>query len=435
MDEPTRLVCPECDIVYRVKRFRSGKHYACKNCGASLRSLDGTPLSEPGDGAFPSMALDDRTIPFNNASGERAAPAASNVNTQVLRELLRLTSQAGETVRETREELSGRLGELDAKLSAMIDSDSAVPEDAGRWMELEKQFAEIAERLRARLGEAPVLPPELDLDLLATKLMAGLRARASYPDEDSGTVVDALARVADELVREQSANSSKLEQLAAEIRQSVASMGRLEGWRNDLPVQVADEIGRTVEERVVAPISGALARQAPAILSELQDSKLVDIVSRSVREAQRPLLREIVTGGRGGVPAWLFASILLPLLLIVGYLFMPGDTALTDNMQAMRAVADGLSRLEQTGMPLTADLDERMQTIEDVVMDIHGQALTHAKNAAALEEEARNLRTTLAERDALIKEYSETLQNQVRRLRAYEMRLTRLGVSPETVAD
>jgi len=34
----------------------------------------------------------------------------------------------------------------------------------------------------------------------------------------------------------------------------------LDEWRGELPERVADEIGRTVEARVVGPISGALAR-------------------------------------------------------------------------------------------------------------------------------------------------------------------------------
>ncbi len=135
------------------------------------------------------------------------------------------------------------------------------------------------------------------------------------------------------------------------------------------------------------------------------------------------------------MPVWLFASILLPLLLILGYLFMPGDTAMVENMQSMASVATSLNRLEQSGLPLAVDAEERLRTIEEVVLDLHGEALAHVKNAAALEEEMRSLRATLAERDALIKDYSETLQKQVRRLRAYEMRLTRLGVPPESIAE
>ncbi|MCD8140752.1 MAG: hypothetical protein LUE17_13410 [Planctomycetaceae bacterium] len=184
---------------------------------------------------------------------------------------------------------------------------------------------------------------------------------------------------------------------------------------------------------MVGPISGALARQAPAILSELQDTKLVDIVSRSVREAQRPLLREILAGGRAGVPVWLFASVLLPLLLILGYLFLPGEIigGPADAAAINEEVADSLARIEGS-LDLAADNEDRLRTIEDAVLDIHSEALTHVKNAAMLEEEVRNLRATVAERDRLIQDYNTTLQNQVQRLREYEMRLVQLGVSPRT---
>ncbi len=496
VDEPVRLVCPECELVYRLKKYRPGKNYACKNCGGALRPME--------EAARPPATADNIHIhndPHTNHEGARAldfeagivdanlaavdasrnvTPPPSKGGTAVraadpLRDQVSRLSQAvdalagrmaaaGGAGTSKLEELTG----LGNKIVEMVDQlddyardgfdtlayevrtvDEKLDEtlkraDPDKLNALAGQIREMHERLAAKLDErpAPAAAPddsasahavEIDIDDLAARLVAGVRAKAPRIDEESGLAVDALARVADELVREQSANSARLDQLSEAVRGSTASVEKLQEWRGDLPIQVADEIGRTVEERVVGPISGALARQAPAILSELQDNKLVDIVSRSVREAQRPLLREILAGGgRNGVPVWLFASILLPLLLILGYLFLPGDNTMADSVAAM---ADSVNRLEARGLPLPPETAERLRSIEDVVLDIHGEALAHVKNAAAQDEEIRNLNAKLAERDALIKEYSDAVQKQSRRLRAYEMRLTRLGVSPETVED
>lgn len=277
---------------------------------------------------------------------------------------------------------------------------------------------------------------EVDIDELADRLVAGLRGNHSkFMDPESGLAMDAMARLADELVKEQRANTTKLNSLADEIKTAAVSISKLEEWKGDLPERVADEIGQTVEARVVGPISGALAKQAPSILSDLQDNKLVDIVSRSVREAQRPLLREILSGSRGGVPVWLFASILLPLLLILGYLFLPGEIGgYRESQAALDEVSDSLARIE-SGMGSAADNEDRLRTIEEAVLDIHAEALSHAKNATTLEAENRNLKSLLAERDKLMEEYKETLQTQVMRLREYEMRLVQMGVSPKTMGE
>lgn len=275
---------------------------------------------------------------------------------------------------------------------------------------------------------------EVDIDELADRLVMGVRGHGSFYDPEAGTAVDAMARLADELVKEQNANTSRLDRLSDEIRRAVAGINKLDEWRGELPERVADEIGATMEARVVGPISGALARQAPSILSELQDSKLVDIVSRSVREAQRPLLREILSGGRNGVPAWLFAIVLLPLLLILGYLFLPGEAGLGGPGAGNAEVADALARIEAVGVPLSPEAEERLLNIEMAVVDLNQKALGHVRNAASLEKEVQDLRRQLQESNKTIADYKDTVEKQTRRLSAYEMRLVQLGVSPGAVA-
>ncbi len=334
MDDPTRLVCPECDLVYRLKRFRPGKRYKCKNCGAALRFMDGEVSADQVVGLDRPAGDDEgaRIMDFEAglADANRYAAYATHdmtgispagLDSDMLRQILELARQLDMDGRETRSELIERLRTLEMQLSSLSGEKPSVEAQEGEeqdqeadqalapFAELAQQFTETATALIERLDAVTIPAPtqtdnaahqpvetNINIDDLATKLMAGLRMRAPRLDADSGSAVDALARVADELVKEQNTNSARLDNLAGEIRQTITTVGRLEEWRTDLPVQVADEIGRTVEERVVAPISSALARQAPAILSDLQDNKLVEIVSRSVREAQRPLLREILAG-------------------------------------------------------------------------------------------------------------------------------------------
>ncbi len=330
-------------------------------------------------------------------------------------------------------EFAGRLGQLEAKLagleeglaassSGMNDLKSALGaqrdalfakldehrdarkhESGAQLDRIESQKKELAARLDAQLKEMrsllahPERPPEttveVDIDELADRLVAGVRGRGNILDPDAESAVDAMARIADELVREQNANSNRLDRLAEEIHAATSGISKLEEWRGELPERVADEIGQTVEARVVGPISDTLTRQAPAILSEWHDNKLVDLVSRSVREAQRPLLREILAGGRRGVPLWLFASVLLPLLLILGYLFLPGDFAGREPGSGAlnEDAAESLARIE-SGMNVVTDNEDRLRNIEDAVLDIHSEALAHVKNAASLEEEVKSLK-------------------------------------------
>ncbi|MCD7895704.1 MAG: hypothetical protein LUG50_03395 [Planctomycetaceae bacterium] len=352
-------------------------------------------------------------------------------------------------------DLYEKLGELKERIAGVAETfvDRAVTPDAIQAVrqELKATHTDLLQRLdeyrTAQQAELrTLLTPadneqsttvEVNIDELADRLVAGVRNHGKFLDTETGAAVDAMARLAEGLVKEQANNTERLDRLAAEIHNASAGLAQLDEWRGELPERVADEIGRTVEARVVGPISGALARQAPSILSDLQDNKLVDIVSRSVREAQRPLLREILAGGRQGVPVWLFASVLLPLLLILGYLFLPGDLIGVDVGRApvTDEVADALVRIETAGVPLAPDTEDRLRNIEDAVLDIHSEALVHVKNAAGLEEEVKSLKATLAERDRLIRDYNETLQNQVKRIREYEMRLVQLGVSPTSIGE
>ncbi len=461
MDEATKVTCPVCDASYRLKRFTPGKIYSCKKCGTELpvpeRAIAAALPGRLPDGRHDER-LDDiaRSIEqltrLTDGLAQRLDVMAQADAAQPTEDLSSVCRQLSEAAEKMDAPVSEKLAALESRLDDLARGmePAAVAELAGQIKETGKALLDKLEHYdeaRRRDEEDLILrvrsetvTGQVNMDDVVEKLTSGLRSSMPRLDPDQPSAVDALARVADELVREQSANTARLDKMTEELRTAVASISDLGAWRSGLPEQVADEIGHSVESRVVGPISTALAKQAPAIFSELQDNKLVDIVARSVREAQRPLLREVLAGaGRGGVPAWLFAALLLPLLLILGYLFLPGEWA--QNEQAARtsaeiaAVTESLYRLEAAGVPMTTEDEERLRKIEDVVTDLHGQALAHAANAAALEEEAKGLRETLGERDRLIKEYSDMLQRQVRRIRAYEARLTRLGVTPDTVED
>jgi DNA repair exonuclease SbcCD ATPase subunit len=478
--------------VYRLKKLTPGKAYTCRNCGGPLVRPDAIVS---GDAGSAPLAAPDRDNAADVARG-RLSIAAGRAPESDLSRLPRMIEQLAERLDALKGleradggddpaarllEMSGRLeqdlrefsGTVERRLAELDEKMTAVPggEVVRRLEELETRLSGLAENaaasssglhelksaldehrdarkqeLDAQLKEMRSLlaPPEnapdptveVDIDELADRLVAGVRGRGNFLDPDAESAVDAMARLADELVREQSANSSRLDKLAEEIRSATSGISKLEEWRGELPERVADEIGQTVEARVVGPISDTLTRQAPAILSEWHDNKLVDLVSRSVREAQRPLLREILAGGRRGVPLWLFASVLLPLLLILGYLFLPGDFAGRESGAGARdeEAAESLARIE-SGMNVVADNEDRLRNIEDAVLDIHSEALAHVKNATALEEEVKNLKAAIAERDALLNEYKDTLQKQVKRLQGYEMRLVQLGVSPKSISE
>ena len=496
VEEPARLVCPQCDLVYRLKKFTPGRAYACKSCGTPLRRADAAMAGEltnseagairsaraafaaagqadkpPGDLARLPKLIEKLTAHLDAIKGMDLEPPSDSPVDKLIESLARLEHE----VRQTHGELGVRIRDLDEKVADALDEKLRQIADgmAERLSVLDEKIAAVSQKpevdpaelatLRSAVetGQAELVrrleehhaaqkmeinallsasddpgktTVEVDIDELADRLVAGVRGRGPMYDAETGSAVDALAKLADQLVKEQNSNTTRLDKLAVEIHDAIANIAKLEEWQGELPDRVADEIGATVEARVVGPISGALARQAPSILSELQDSKLVDIVSRSVREAQRPLLREILAGGRHGVPVWLFASVLLPLLLILGYLFLPGEVGGYGATGVSAEVSDAIARIETSGVPLTPDAEDRLHSIEEAVLDIHNQALSHVKNAAALEEEVKNLRRRLEERDKIISDYTTTLERQTKRLQAYEFRLVQLGVKPDAVA-
>lgn len=537
VEEPVRLVCPDCELVYKVKRLTLGKEYKCRQCGGNLRSLESVTLGCPvcGERAdvehldpmhvphcekcaeapsltfppkeeppeSPAAASDTRTDSFEsiiarentaamNATGNVAGddvsrPRSARLSPEsdlarlprliedltarldLLRnvgigdggepadtagKLLESTQTLGENLSALNADLTRDMRELDARVAGLLEKLagedlSSLAEQVRETGSLflsrleeyrEAQKVELAALLTPAPSEHSGTTVEVDIDELADRLVAGIRLRTPLLDTESGSAVDALAKVADELVKEQSTNSGRLDTLATEIRSAISGISRMDEWRGELPLRVADEISRTVEERVVGPVSNALSRQAPAILSDLQDNKLVDIVSRSVREAQRPLLREILMGGRQGVPAWLFASVLLPLLLILGYLFLPGELGFGDNATKLDGIVQSLESMRKDGVSLNDEafhqlqaMDEQLQAVGGGVADIHQKAMEHVRNAATLEQHVKNLEATLKEREALLEEYKQTLDAQVKRINLYETRLIQLGVPPNTI--
>ncbi|MCC8190942.1 MAG: hypothetical protein LIP77_09985, partial [Planctomycetes bacterium] len=351
-------------MVYRIKRLQPGKAYACRHCGGGLRLLTAVTLVCPACGtSTQAEAVDPAALPTCTqcadapvltwpsaaprdgvnipSSAGRSRGSADSDLARLPQLVAALTARldalaapatdapaAVATSAELQEVAAGLRAELaqfladqakdlqaiDDKVSRLVEGNRTeeaagvaegvvatrelVLERLDAWRDAHQaDLSALAEAITARPAGTTV---EVDIDELADRLVAGIRGRTPLLDSESSSAVDALARVADQLVKEQNANSSRLDALAAALRAAMAGIANLEEWRAQLPLQVAEDIGRMVDDRVVGPVSAALSRQAPAILSDLQDSKLVDIVSRSVREAQRPLLREILSGGRQG---------------------------------------------------------------------------------------------------------------------------------------
>lgn len=570
VDEPARLACPRCELVYRLKKVTPGKRYACRTCGGPLVPADAVAAGEGGRtavmtsgflGAYDNSAdvasgragVDAGLSPESGLSrlpklieqlterldamrelelaDDESGPAAELVRMsgRIEEDLRRFSDAVGARLAELDEKVSGeiapgirdmggelkreiaaldekvsaaldgsartlhddinagmggldsKLGELDSRLSALYERFAATGtvDDVGRvlaerheqlvacldeYLEAQKrelnehretqkrELDDFRDRHRRALDEhretqkreidaflakgeeaRNATTVEVDIDDLADRLVAGVRGYGTPLDSETESAMQAVARLAEELVKEQGTNTESLERLAEEIRGATANIAKLDEWQGGLPDHIADDIGRTVGARVVEPVSEALARQAPAILSDFQDNKLVDIVSRSVREAQRPLLREILAGGRGGVPVWLFASILLPLLLVLGYLFLPGEFGGPER-GASPEVAESLARIE-SGMSLVADSEERLGSVEKVVLDIHNKALEHARNAAILEDRVGQLSAAVAERDKRIEEYDKKLSEQAKLVRQYERRLMQEGIVPGAAGE
>lgn len=350
-----------------------------------------------------------------------------------------------EALAEKATELGERASALAAGASQeSIDAVAALIRETGaamsaRFDELKaERSAELAVALPPAAGGDARPPAVIDVDALAERIAGAMRSTRPRLDEGGADAVDALARLADELVREQSSNSSRLEQLAGEIRTAVVAISNLDEWRGELPAKVADEIGRTVEDRVVGPISGALAKQAPEILSDLQDNRLVDIVSRSVREAQRPLIREVLLRGQRGVPVWLFASVMLPLLFVLGYLFWTSETEFGEwrekTLAAYESLSGQLSRVQEAGMAPNSETGETLMRIAELLEGIEADAMEYASQNAGLAEQVRQKDLVIQERNMTIDEYNKVLELNTKRLTAYRDRLIRLGVNPDSLA-
>lgn len=485
MDEPVKLVCPECDAAYRVKHLTLGKAYNCKKCGAPLVTMDTEYLSCPGCGAQtgpahvdvsrrlhctecaerPALVLgepplgygyDDivrinlaasasaidnveppppSDIPATDTSGSprgnEAPPAAGNADS-----LLRQQHALEEKMRNVAERLDEREEAFTRQVTALAENIAALStrleaDDGGEGGEsVAKALIDLAEKTGGRWPEA------VDVDALAGKILSGVEGLLLAGREEESPRFEPVAAGAsfgqDDL--------AALREQVAELSRAIAGMEGLPEGRadlGDLPERVAEQVGRGIEARVVGPVTQALAKQAPEILAHIQDDKLAEVVSRSVREAQRPVLREVMSGGRG-VPLWLFASLLIPLLLILGYLFLPGEFGFADGNQPtgidQAVFEDELARLHE-GLPLLAEDEERLRSIEATLHAMYENALAHVKKAGTLEAEVKNLNNALSEREKLIAEYNALLQKHSRRIRAYEIQLTRLGISPDSIPD
>ncbi len=332
-----------------------------------------------------------------------------------------------------------RLAELGQKIAESNSGDATQVADS------------VSEKVLARLDEAAL--SKLHNSMLEQQGgVQRLESLVADITKNSAAMADLSGQVTQEM-------SGKIQSLVlAPIEQSLtkhieeisrASAGLEEAARREPDIdgissRIADAVGKHVENQVVVPVANALARQAPQILSHVQNDQLSEVVLKSVRDAQRPLLREVVNGRRG-VPLWLFASLLLPLLLILGYLFADVLGLGGGEMQSERineTITRELSRLSASGVPLTAEDNARLRTIEGLMVNsenlintMYENAWAQVKSNGTLEAEVRNLRRSLEERDKLISEYNSSLQQQSKRIRAYEIQLTRLGISPDTVPD
>jgi hypothetical protein len=294
-----------------------------------------------------------------------------------------------------------------------------------------RQTQEIARAIHREVeANRPAEDNKIDADLLATRVAADI-SRLVAVSTTGGPPDPALLA---EFARMREDEHIRLDHLAGDIRQSVAKVSSLLTSREgveDLSLQVAEATTRSLEAKITDTIAKSITRQAPDILSAIRDDKLSEVVSRTVREANRPLFREFVASGRG-VPLWLFASLLIPLLLILGYLFLPGELGFGE---AATLVREDINRLTQEGVPLAAEDGARLQAVEGTLRGMYDNAWSQVKNAGSLEAEIAALRKNLAEREALLGEYNESLTKQSKRLRDYEIQLTRLGISPDSVPD
>jgi hypothetical protein len=470
VEERTKLVCPDCQAVHRLKRVIPGKTYRCKRCGANLPKprapqpeLPPKPPSGIAPSNFPAPSSFNPQRPGNDADLH-------------LRRLAALSDALAERLEQLREtEIGALVGELAVVAGKMMDLSKNLNESLAEHGEMMARQAEIfGGQPREALDPGAVRT----LNDQIRRAMDGFEeARSKHESDIRRTVIEAIRgaedgegtaggqtgrilAALDEKLREQreelrtlySESFSAVDRDNAETRDLIrgladrlgsiaASIETLPTPSIDqiLPERLVEEIGRTVEERVVSPVADAIALQAPRILAGVQDQKLVDVVSRSVREAQRPLIREIMAGG-GGVPAWLFASVLLPLLLILGYLFLPGELGFGDRDDRLAkiegnvaTVEDGVLAVERDvsalldgGVRLGEDDGRRLREIEDAVKNMYENAWAQVENAGGQKKEIEILNQSLAE-------FNATVKLQAQMLKAYENHLIRLGIPPEAI--
>lgn len=490
MEEPVRLVCSECEAVYRVKNFNPEKAYSCKKCGSSLESMN------KADNPVPSAdTLATAEKPAESAR-QQAAPATTGTQVSMKR-LSALADTLAARLDALRDaeasSLKEGLAEVDSRIETLSESiNKNLEEHAAILVEGSKVFAEGVQTLSSqidlsRLGQLGVQLRETgdmflrrleetrerqagELENIVRQVLAGTgeeRIITLDPKEPNKQVsqainerLDSITAATHDSFQEIDHNLKEINTILADLTQVVGQEDRIADRVGDkvqsLVIQsqepdiegisnrIADAVGKHVESQVVVPVANALVRQAPEIFSHLQNDQLSEVVLKSVRDAQRPLLREVINGRRG-VPLWLFASLLLPLLLILGYLFADVLGLGGSEMQSERindTITRELSRLSATGVPLTSEDNARLRTIEGLMVNsenlmntMYENAWAQVKSNGTLEAEVRNLRHSLEERDKLISEYNTSLQQQSKRIRAYEIQLTRLGISPDTVPD
>ncbi len=528
MEEPVRLVCPECDAVYRVKKLTLGKAYNCKKCGSPLVTHDETVLvcpncrarSEPAHidvsrktycsecAERPQLVLEnDAALAVSAASpsdvdleiGSVNLAAAQSANANIARGARQSGGTAAAAGHRDLKNLEEKFAELTLAVAALaeqvetglrrleekeISAAEAGFQDGAQASrdsvdgEMLRHLAVQVEKLRERVDSQlaavkPVQveeladavrkflqekPPGFDWDQEALfekiaesghipgtdefveKVCSALQERlqaASFPAGDAD-----VDQILCKLLDNQLALTADVKILADDVRRmdkdrGVAALGDGSGA---LGRQIAEEVGKAVEAKVVAPVTQALAAQAPEILSHVRDDKFGEMMLRSVREAQRPLFREIAALGRG-VPVWLFASLLIPLLLILGYLFLPEMLGMDDRSENNRQIImDELDNIKNQGLLLSEEDKENLLCIEDTVNILHNEIWPKVQANSALQAENQKLQAIVAEQEKVINEirasvqaYTASIQQQERRIRAYEIQLTRLGISPDAI--
>ncbi|MCD8140753.1 MAG: hypothetical protein LUE17_13415 [Planctomycetaceae bacterium] len=82
--------------------------------------------------------------------------------------------------------------------------------------------------LNSLLGPDRMNTVEVDIDDLADRLVLGVRNHATFLDPDAGKAVDAMVRLAENLVKEQTTNTARIDNLAVEIHNAAAALAKLD---------------------------------------------------------------------------------------------------------------------------------------------------------------------------------------------------------------